>query len=179
MIFLTRTRNPFVRSVSNCIAKILTFSCSMQIQTYIVSFVMFQSGLWIKNTFSVHYWLIRHLYFPLIRLRISKKMSTFIVFLVSAVVHELLVSVPFHMVRPWSFIGMMMQMPLVAITKYLYRKYPGSSVGNIIFWLSFCVVGQPMAVLLYTVDYRYAQLHQGSTSFFRDTMKLVDNEQEL
>jgi diacylglycerol O-acyltransferase-1 len=52
---------------------------------------------------------------------------------------------------------MMMQMPLVAATKFLYRKYPGSSIGNMIFWLSFCVVGQPMAILLYTVDYRYAQ----------------------
>ena len=26
-------------------------------------------------------------------------------------------------------------------------------MGNIIFWLSFCIVGQPMAVILYTIDY--------------------------
>jgi hypothetical protein len=26
-----------------------------------------------------------------------------------------------------------------------------------IFWVSFCLVGQPMAALLYTVDYQYAQ----------------------
>ena len=72
--------------------------------------------------------------------------------------HEVLVSVPFHIIRPWSFIGMMGQIPLVAITKYLYRRYPGSSVGNMIFWLSFCIVGQPMAILLYTVDYNYERL---------------------
>jgi diacylglycerol O-acyltransferase-1 len=64
----------------------------------------------------------------------SKVSATFVVFLLSAVMHEVLVSVPFHMVRPWSFLGMMMQMPLVAATKYLYRKYPGSSIGNFIFW---------------------------------------------
>jgi hypothetical protein len=49
-----------------------------------------------------------------------------VVFLLSAVMHEVLVSVPFHMVRPWSFLGMMMQIPLVAATKYIYRRYPGS-----------------------------------------------------
>jgi hypothetical protein len=78
--------------------------------------------------------------------------------------HEVLVSVPFHIIRPWSFIGMMGQIPLVAITKYLYRKYPGSSVGNMIFWLSFCVVGQPMAILFYTVDYNYNRLQSESLS---------------
>jgi len=61
-------------------------------------------------------------------------MATFVVFFLSAIMHELLVSVPFHMIRPWSFIGMMAQMPLVALTKLLNRKYPGSSVGNMIFW---------------------------------------------
>jgi hypothetical protein len=69
--------------------------------------------------------------------------------------HELLVSVPFHMVRPWSFLGMMMQIPLVAITKLAARRSP--TIGNMIFWVSFCLVGQPMAALLYTVDYQYAQ----------------------
>jgi diacylglycerol O-acyltransferase 1 len=82
-------------------------------------------------------------------------MSTFLVFLASAIMHEVLVSVPFHMVRPWSFLGMMMQIPLVAITKLAARHSP--TMGNIIFWISFCLVGQPMAALLYTVDYQYAQ----------------------
>jgi hypothetical protein len=50
-----------------------------------------------------------------------------------------------------------MQIPLVGFTKYLWKKMPGSSVGNVIFWLTFCVVGQPMAILLYTIDYQYGQ----------------------
>ncbi|GKY96977.1 hypothetical protein MPSEU_000656600 [Mayamaea pseudoterrestris] len=115
------------------------------------------SAYWRLWNCPVHYWLIRHLYFPCMRMKISRSASTFLVFFVSAVLHEILVSVPFHMIRPWSFIGMMMQVPLVAITKYLYRRYPGTSVGNLIFWLSFCVVGQPMAVFLYAVDYQYGR----------------------
>jgi hypothetical protein len=54
---------------------------------------------------------------------------------------------------------MIMQIPLVGITKYIWKKFPGSSFGNVIFWLSFCVVGQPMAILLYTIDYQYGKQH--------------------
>ena len=103
--------------------------------------------------------LVRHLYFPCIRMNVSKSVAMFIVFFVSAVLHEVLVSVPFHMIRPWSFLGMMMQMPLVVLTKYLVRRNPGSSIGNVIFWLTFCVIGQPMAVLMYTADYQFAKHH--------------------
>jgi hypothetical protein len=116
------------------------------------------SAYWRLWNCPVHYWLIRHVYFPCIRMKMSRGVATFLVFFLSAVLHEVLVSVPFHMIRPWSFFGMMMQIPLVALTKYLYRKYPGS-IGNMIFWLSFCVVGQPMAVFLYAVDYQYGRHH--------------------
>jgi len=92
----------------------------------------------------VHYWLVRHLYFPCIRLGCSKVGAMLVVFLISAVVHEVLISVPFHLIRPWSFLGMMAQIPLVFITKYCDDRWPGSSVGNIIFWISFCIVGQPV-----------------------------------
>jgi diacylglycerol O-acyltransferase-1 len=92
----------------------------------------------------VHYWLVRHLYFPCIRGGCSKAGAMFMVFLISAVVHEVLISVPFHLIRPWSFLGMMMQIPLVLITKYFDERWPGSSFGNIIFWISFCIVGQPV-----------------------------------
>lgn len=75
-----------------------------------------------------------------------------IVFFYSAVMHEYVISIPFHMIRPWAFLGMMGQIPLVAITKYVDKLKPGSSIGNMIFWLSFCIVGQPMAMLMYTID---------------------------
>lgn len=107
------------------------------------------------DLFKVHYWLIRHVYFPCIRHKFGRVGATFTVFLLSAILHEVAVSVPFHMIRPWSFLGMMMQLPLVGITKFLYRRQPGSSIGNLIFWLSFCVVGQPVAVLLYAIDYEF------------------------
>ena len=107
----------------------------------------------------VHYWLVRHVYFPSVRLGLSKTGATFVVFLISAILHEFLISVPCHMIRIHSFLGMMGQIPLIFLTKMIDRKYPGSSMGNIIFWISFCFVGQPMAILLYTLD--YWEVHHG------------------
>jgi diacylglycerol O-acyltransferase-1 len=124
------------------------------------------SAYWRLWNLPVHYWLVRHLFFPCVRLNIPKTAATFIVFLFSAVMHELLISIPFHILRPWSFLGMMGQVPLVVLTKYLYRKFPGSSVGNILFWVSFCVVGQPMAILLYTIDYKYGRTFNGDPEVF-------------
>lgn len=84
-----------------------------------------------------------------------RSQATFVVFLISAIMHEVLVSTPFHMVRPWSFLGMLGQVPLAIITKYLSNRFPGSSIGNIIFWLTFCIIGQPMAILMYTADFQF------------------------
>jgi diacylglycerol O-acyltransferase-1 len=119
------------------------------------------SSFWRLWNMPVHYWMVRHVYFPCLRfktLRLGRSGATLVVFLLSAIIHEVEVSIPFHMVRPWTFLGMMAQIPLVYITKLVDQRYRGSSIGNIIFWISFCVVGQPMAVLLYTIDYKYRML---------------------
>jgi diacylglycerol O-acyltransferase-1 len=139
------------------------------------------SAYWRLWNMPVHYWLVRHLYFPCIRLKMSKTAATFVVFLFSAVMHEVLVSVPFHMVRPWSFIGMMMQIPLVGLTKYLNKRFPDGFIGNVVFWVSFCVVGQPMAVLLYTADYQYAKhmAQEGCAAILPEPSPLTRLKHEL
>lgn len=110
------------------------------------------SAYWRLWNIPVHYWLVRHLYFPCLRTGLPKEGATFVVFLLSAILHELLVSIPFHMIRPWAFLGMMGQIPLVIVTKYLYRKYPDSSIGNILFWISFCLIGQPSKLQSFHFD---------------------------
>lgn len=50
---------------------------------------------------------------------------------------------------------------MVYITEWIRRRYNNSAVGNLVFWLSFCVVGQPFAVMMYWTMYterRSAQL---------------------
>eukprot|EP00814_Leptocylindrus_danicus_P006596 CAMPEP_0116012008 /NCGR_PEP_ID=MMETSP0321-20121206/4883_1 /TAXON_ID=163516 /ORGANISM="Leptocylindrus danicus var. danicus, Strain B650" /LENGTH=805 /DNA_ID=CAMNT_0003481301 /DNA_START=65 /DNA_END=2483 /DNA_ORIENTATION=- len=121
------------------------------------------SSYWRLWNMPVHYWLIRHVYFPCIRRGTSSNLAMVIVFAISGVFHEIIISLPFHMISYWSFIGMMGQIPLVWITKYFDKKFPGSSIGNLIFWITFCVVGQPMAILLYAIEYwRLGAEHSGA-----------------
>lgn len=47
--------------------------------------------------------------------------------------------------------GMMLQAPLIALTTPLEKmnSINGKIMGNCIFWISFVLIGQPLAALLY------------------------------
>lgn len=74
-----------------------------------------------------------------------------LVFFFSGVLHELLVGVPTHNIIGVAFAGMMFQIPLIVLTDVIQkiRWIQGKVAGNMIFWISFCLVGQPLAALLY------------------------------
>ncbi|XP_074591693.1 diacylglycerol O-acyltransferase 1-2-like [Curcuma longa] len=107
---------------------------------------------WRMWNMPVHKWMIRHVYSPCLRNGIPKGVSFFISFFVSAIFHELCVAVPCHIFKFWAFLGIMFQIPLVTLTKYLQSKFTNTMVGNIVFWFFFCILGQPMCVLLYYHD---------------------------
>jgi len=50
-----------------------------------------------------------------------------------------------------AFIGMVLQLPLIAATAPLekVKGHYGKILGNTIFWVSFVLIGQPVAALLY------------------------------
>lgn len=79
-------------------------------------------------------------------------MATLAVFFFSAVMHEVCLSIPFRHISYHAFFGMMAQAPLVHLTRKLDRYLDNALLGNVIFWCSFCVVGQPMGVILYYFD---------------------------
>jgi len=105
---------------------------------------------WRKWNLPVHVWLVRHVYFPMRRRRISRIYANAFIFLMSALFHEILSSLPLSLIRFHFFWGMLMQSPLAILTDK-YTK--GSQWGNFIFWMVFCIVGQPMGMLLYYHDY--------------------------
>lgn len=107
---------------------------------------------WRMWNMPVHKWMVRHIYFPCLRKGMSKAVAIFISFVVSAIFHELCIAVPCHMFKLWAFIGIMLQIPLVVVTKYLQNRFKNSTVGNTIFWCFFSIFGQPMCVLLYYHD---------------------------
>jgi diacylglycerol O-acyltransferase-1 len=93
----------------------------------------------------------RHIYSPLVGRGCPPALAQIIVFLFSGVLHELLVGVPTHNIIGVAFAGMMIQIPLIALTDVVqkWKWIQGKVAGNMIFWVSFCLVGQPLAALLY------------------------------
>ncbi|GIM06446.1 hypothetical protein Vretimale_10762, partial [Volvox reticuliferus] len=108
---------------------------------------------WKLWNMPVHKWLLRHVYFPAVRAGSSRFNAILLTFFVSAVFHELILGVPLHLVRMWAFCGIMFQVPLILVTEKLRKKLHRVELGNFIFWIAFCVVGQPVSVLLYYHDY--------------------------
>ncbi|PKA56445.1 Diacylglycerol O-acyltransferase 1 [Apostasia shenzhenica] len=107
---------------------------------------------WRTWNMPVHKWMLRHIYFPCISNGFPKGVAILISFFLSAIFHELCIAVPCHIFRFWAFMGIMFQVPLGIFTRYLQIKFKNSMVGNMIFWFFFCILGQPMCVLLYYHD---------------------------
>jgi len=98
---------------------------------------------WRTWNIPVHAWMLVHVYTPIVNSGRSKLVAYVGCFLVSAIFHELVIAVPFQVVKLWSFFGMVSQMPLIQMTSGLR----GNQVGNVIFWFSI-VLGQPFLVLM-------------------------------
>lgn len=106
---------------------------------------------WRLWNLPVHNFLVRHVYYPALDLGLGRTGAMFCVFLFSASLHELLVSVPCHQVHFFVFFAMMAQIPLIALTNFIADKIsPKSRTGNVLFWVTFCVVGQPVCIMLYS-----------------------------
>lgn len=82
--------------------------------------------------------------------------ALFATFFISAVGHELIFSVAFKTVRPWFFLGMLLQIPLIFASKRLTNKRR----GNTLMWWSL-FLGQVVLELLYIREY-----FQSHDSFF-------------
>ncbi|CAH0603128.1 unnamed protein product [Chrysodeixis includens] len=113
------------------------------------------STFWNSWNMPVHMWAVRHVYKPITGLGYTKFLAGIVVFAISALFHEYLVSVPLQMFRIWAFLGMMAQPPLAVISRHAEIRL-GPRWGNIMVWSSL-ILGQPLAIMMYYHD--YAMLH--------------------
>jgi diacylglycerol O-acyltransferase 1 len=109
---------------------------------------------WTTWNKPVYHFMKRHIYSPLVGRGVPPSLAQLFVFLFSGILHELLVGVPTHNIIGVAFAGMLFQIPLIIFTDLLSNikglgGNTGKTVGNMIFWVSFCLVGQPLAALLY------------------------------
>lgn len=137
----------FFHSFLNALAEILKFADRSFYQDWWNARTI--DEYWRLWNSPVHNWFKRHLYYPLRGLKVSPRISQFAIFLFSAIFHEYIIAVPIKMVRFWAFFGMLFQIPLIQITSMYIKYRPNSSFGNYLFWITFCIFGQPMCVLLY------------------------------
>jgi diacylglycerol O-acyltransferase-1 len=86
------------------------------------------------------------------RMGINRTFATFLVFCFSAIMHEVIISLPFRYIAFHAFFGMLAQAPLIIVTKWIDKQFDNAFVGNAIFWCLFCVVGQPMGLIMYYFD---------------------------
>lgn len=87
-------------------------------------------------------------------------MAVMATFFISAWAHELIFSVAFKTFRPWFFIAMLLQGPIVALGEFFK---PESRRGNLLMWLSL-FIGQPLLELLYFRE--FFETHYGERAFF-------------
>lgn len=106
---------------------------------------------WRTWNMPVHRWAVRHVYIPIIEHGYSRGIASLAVFLISALFHEYLVSVPLQTFKVWAFMGMMAQIPLSIISRFVEINL-GPRWGNIIVWSSL-ILGQPLAIMMYYHDY--------------------------
>ncbi|KAG5460842.1 MAG: hypothetical protein BJ554DRAFT_7060 [Olpidium bornovanus] len=106
----------------------------------------------------------RHIYLPCVKAGMSHQLAVLVTFLVSALLHELLVGLPIHALYGWAFFGMLGQVPLIIVTAPLEKRKRVSTLGNIIFWMSFCII---VGVSLAPVPFPYgAEMAQAFPSAF-------------
>jgi len=120
------------------------------------------------NTWNkpVYHFMRRHVYSPLRGRGLSNAAATFWVFTFSGVLHELVIGVPTHNILFVAFFAMLFQLPLMLVTDPL-SKSPGNTgkvIGNCVFWVSFVLVGQPVAALVYFFAWQSKYGSIGTTS---------------
>ena len=98
----------------------------------------------------VHIFLLRHVYHSsLSSFTISRSVATLITFLLSALVHELLMFVLFKKLRGYLLLMQMSQIPLVWLSRTRYLK-GREGLGNLIFWVGM-FTGPSLLCSLYLV----------------------------
>lgn len=83
----------------------------------------------------MHNFLLRHVYHSSIStFEISREHATVMTFLISSVIHELVMWCIFKKLRGYLFCGQMLQLPLVALSRTKFMR-GRETLGNVLFWI--------------------------------------------
>ncbi|CAN8071521.1 unnamed protein product [Agarophyton chilense] len=106
-------------------------------------------AFWREWNVLVHEWCLRHLYVEGVRRhKVGRSTAALGTFLLSAILHEYVAFCGFRMLRPYVFVGMLAQLPLMRLSQRLGARRS----GNVLMW-SMLFVGQCSMGMLYVRDY--------------------------
>ncbi|CAF1095654.1 unnamed protein product [Rotaria magnacalcarata] len=141
----------YFHSTLNLLAELLCFGDRLFYRDWWNATDLYE--FWNRWNTSVYDFCKRHVYHPLVdHYGFSRSLGTLIVFVISAFFHEYLISVPLRMIRPWSFLAMILQLPMGLAVRRV--KNENKTYGNIAVWVSLILI-QPIAILLYIQDLFY------------------------
>ena len=86
----------------------------------------------------VHNFLLRHVYASSISVGASKSAAMFVTFLLSSLLHELVMAIVSGKIRGYLFMMQMAQMPLILLGQIPFIKQ-NEGLGNLIFWIGLLV----------------------------------------
>lgn len=101
---------------------------------------------WASWNKEMHHWFKSYIFKPMVKRNYSKRFAVFMCFFVSGMFHEYAISVSSKTLRFYTFFGFMAQLVLMETTDRISKAIP--SLGNYLFWMMFCVVGQPICIWL-------------------------------
>ena len=103
---------------------------------------------WRKWNYPIHNWLVRHMYFPLVRRGYNSELSRFLTFAVSAAFHEYIIVGVFRVCNLTAFTMMIINVPLMQLQKVLRNKL-SKNANNILFWVAYTVICLPLGISIF------------------------------
>ena len=102
----------------------------------------------------IHQFFLRHVTNPMQSLGINKELVNTVVFFISALAHEYVASIVIGKVGYMVLVSFMLQYPLILGELLVQKmfKLEHSNIGNYLFWLNFCVLGQPILITIYYLN---------------------------
>ena len=110
---------------------------------------------WRKWNYPIHNWLVRHIYYPLVRRNINTELARLSTFLVSAIFHEYVIVGIFRVSNMFAFTAMVVNIPIMQFQK-VTNKSISKNFNNTLFWVGFPIFGLPLCFLVF---YYYSMRH--------------------
>lgn len=137
----------FFHCALNVIAELTRFADRQFYREWWNATTLYQ--FWRQWNILVHEWCLRHLYVEGVsRHNVGRGTAAFGTFLMSAVMHEYVAFCGFRLLRPYLFVGMMAQLPLMKMS----TRLEGTRNGNLLMW-GMLFAGQCSMGMLYVRDY--------------------------